>query len=192
MKQRSGKFIMVAGPSGSGKGTLIEYARTVFPHLARPVTSTTRAPRPGEEEGVHRFFLSPEEFQQRIAENFFLEWAEYGGHLYGTSYDSVVPLVQRGEFVLKELEVQGVRQVIATMPAAEVVTIFIDAGSWDSMEARIRARAPISEEELKKRKERYEDEMSFKAHADIIISNKNGELEQAKKDFEDAVRSIIS
>lgn len=191
-EKHAGKFIMVVGPSGSGKGTLIEHARAVFPDLARPITSTTRAPRPDEKEGVHRFFLSTEEFQKHIDEGFFLEWAEYGGNLYGTSYSSVVPLVEKGDFVLKELEVQGARQVLDDLPAERVATIFIDAGTWEVMEARIRERAPISEEEIKKRKERYEDEMSFKSQADFIISNKNGELEQAKRDFENAIRSIIS
>ncbi|MES2014584.1 MAG: guanylate kinase [Patescibacteria group bacterium] len=187
-----GKFVLVIGPSGSGKGTLINHIRPLFPALVYPKSSTTRTMRAGEKHGEHYYFLSREEFQMRIDNGNFLEWAEYGGNYYGTLTSEVMPLLDAGKTALKELEVQGARQIREKIPRDELVIIFVNAGSWNEMEARIRARAPISETELEKRKERYQDEMNFMPEADFIIENHAGEVESAKTQLEKVVRSLIA
>src|SRR3989344_3740507 len=103
-----GKFILVIGPSGSGKGTLINHARSLFPQIAYPKSCTTRSPRGGDSDKNY-LFLSHEDFSEKIKDGEFLEWAEYGGNYYGTLKSEVTRLLEQGRVVLKELEVQGVR-----------------------------------------------------------------------------------
>ena len=184
-----GKFLLVVGPSGSGKDTLIKHARSVFPDLGISVSPTTRAPRPGEEGGVDYHFLTEEEFKRRIEAGDFLEWAQYGGNYYGTLRSEVMPAVEAGKFVISDIEVQGARQILSSIPN-DVIVFYIDSGPWESLVERIRARAPISDEELTKRYERYQDELSFKKDAHYVITNENGKLEEAKAAFVAAIEAI--
>lgn len=186
-----GKFVLVVGTSGSGKGTLMGHVRPLVADVVAFAKScTTRAMRAGESEGNPYFFLTVDAFKGKIDAGEFLEWAEYGGNFYGTLKSELEPLSE-GMIVVKEMEVQGARQVLEKLPREQLMIIFINAGSWEEMEARIKGRAPMPEEELKKRKERYQDEMSFMNDADIVVENKTGKVEEAKKDFEEAIRSIV-
>jgi guanylate kinase len=187
-----GTFIVIFGPSGSGKGELIAHIRKTFPEIVFARSDATRAMRPGERDGEVYHFVSNEAFDVKIAENGFLEWAEYSGNRYGTPKSEIAPHLEAGKTVLKEMEVQGVRLVRAALPREQVAVIFISAGEWDALEKRIRARAPITEEELVKRRERYEDELSYRGEADYEIENLEGKLSEAKQRIEELVRSIIS
>lgn len=187
----SGKFVLVVGTSGSGKGTLMGHVRPLVSDVVFAKSCTTRAMRAGETEGSPYFFLTPDAFKAKIDAGEFLEWAEYGGNFYGTLKSEVVTPLEEGKVVIKEMEVQGARQVLEKLPRQQLSIIFINAGSWEEMEARIKGRAPMGDVELQKRKERYEDEMSFMNDADIVIVNKTGEVEAAKSDFESAIRSIV-
>lgn len=185
-----GKFVLVVGTSGSGKNTLIEHVRPLFTEVVYAKSCVTRLPREGEDSG-YRYFVSKEDFEEKVKNGEFLEWAEYGGNLYGTLKAEVVTQVEAGKIVLKELEVQGVRQIREKMPKEDLVIIFINAGSWEDVEARIKARAPMSVDELLKRRAHYDDEMSYMKEADIVIENKQGQVEQAKHDFEATIRSMV-
>jgi guanylate kinase len=186
-----GKLILVIGPTGSGKGTLVNYARALHPTLAHSVSCTTRSARPGEVEGTDYYFLTEEEFQKRIDAGDFLEWACYGGRYYGTLKSEVFPRIEQGISVVLEIEVQGVRNILSLMPKDQILTVYIDAGDWDTLEKRIRARAPMTDEEVARRKDHYECELPFKAEADVVISNKEGEKDQAKKEFARLVESLV-
>lgn len=188
---KRGAYILVVGPTGSGKNTLINAAREAIPGLAFAVSATTRAPRDGEETGTHYHFLTREDFMSRVDAGEFVEWAEYGGNLYGTLRSEIEPAIVAGKVILSDIELQGVRQVLENMPQGERVTIYVDAGSWEELVARVIARAPMSEGELEKRKARYEEENAFKSEADYIVSNKEGELESAKEAFIGIVRSLV-
>ncbi len=186
-----GKLILVIGPTGSGKGTLLAHVRTMIPELIFPVSCTTRTPRPGETSGQTYYFVSADEFEQRIAAGEFLEWAEYGHNRYGTLKSEILPAMAEGKTVIREIEVQGARQIQKILSPEDLRIIYIDAGSWDDLEKRIKARAPIGQPELESRRKRYEDETSFKSQAAAVIENRDGGLEKAKLDFEAAVRSIM-
>lgn len=185
-----GKFVLVVGTSGSGKNTLIEHVRPLFTEVVYAKSCVTRRPREGE-DASYRYFVTKDDFETKVRNGEFLEWAEYGGNLYGTLKAEVVAQVDAGNIVLKELEVQGVRQIREKMPKDDLVIIFINAGSWEDVEARIKARAPMSVDELLKRRAHYDDEMSYMKEADIVIENRQGQVEQAKKDFEAAIRTLV-
>ncbi len=185
-----GKLVLVIAPSGSGKDTLMEAAEAAFPDLNTLVTCTTRTPRPGEVQEVDYHFFTREEFEQRINTGEFLEWAEYGGNLYGTLRSSIEDALADGEVLLATIEVQGARHVRDFLPTEELATIYIDAGGWEVLARRIQARAAIEPKELAKRHERYLDEVTFKEEADYVIENPDGGLEEAKQSFIDTIATI--
>ncbi len=190
MSSHRGKLILVVAPSGSGKNTLIHFAERVLPNLPRLVTCTTRAPRPGEVEGVDYHFLTPEAFDAAIERGEFLEWATYGEHRYGTLKATIERYLATGALLLATIDVQGVREVLSLLPESEVATIYIDAGHWESLAARISARAPISDTELEHRRVRFEDEATFKPEATHIIENHDGQLDKAQQAFVTLIKSL--
>lgn len=194
---KKGKFVDILGPMGSGKGTLIEHLRKTFPELVFPKSKTTRKQRPNDDKASVYDFISEKEFQRMIDEGEFLEWAESSGTgtRYGTPLASVREAIDSGKIAVKEVEVQGARQLQQKLSEDELVTIFIFGGSWEDMVERARTRNPESDElkeaYLSKRKERFDDEMTFLPEADFVVENKNGELEKAKKDLEEIIRSFL-
>jgi len=178
-----GKFVMVVGPTGSGKGTLLAHLRTAMPEVVFPVSCTTRAPRPGEQEGVTYYFVSDPVFQQRVAQGDFLEWVYTDGKRYGTLKSEILPAVEAGKIVIREVDVKGVENIRGLLPKEHIRTVFIDAGTWDELRERILNRAPMSDEELASRHRRFEEEQAFKAQADKVVANPEGHVEEAKQEF---------
>ena len=140
---------VITGPSGVGKGTLIRLLRERVPELALSVSATTRAPRPGEVDGVDYHFLSDEEFAAKVAAGEFVEWAEYSGRRYGTLRWELQRHVDDGRPVVLEIEVQGARQVREAMP--EAVQIFIEPPSFDALKDRLVGRGTDHTEEVDRR-----------------------------------------
>lgn len=178
-----GHVLIVSAPTGSGKGTLIKRALAAFPDLHETVSCTTRDIRPGEEAGRDYHFVSQFEFEEKKNKNDFLEWAKFGNHQYGTLKEEIIPRLQAGKVVITEIEIQGVEQLQAIIPKEHMTTVFIDAGSWETLKQRVIARAPISEEELNHRYERYLLEIGTKDTADVIIDNTGNDFTAAKDDF---------
>ena len=189
-KEYSGHLIVVMGPTGSGKGTVMSHAHTVFPDLHETISCTTRSPRPGEQNGVEYYFLTPEEFTERIEVGDFIEWAWFGSNRYGTLKSEVVPRLEAGELVLIEIELQGVQQLLKLLPRGSMTVVYIEAGSWENLVARVRKRAPISEEELASRHERYLIEVQAKPLADIVINNTTEDFTTAQEEFISIIQSI--
>ena len=166
-----GHVVLVMAPMGSGKGTIIKHALRKFPTAHLTVSCTSRAMRPGEENGKHYHFVSREEFDQKILNDDFLEWAEFAGNKYGTLKSEIIPRLKECEVVIVEIELQGVEQLLEILPRDHMTITYIEAGGWEVLKERAIARAPISEEDLTARHERYLIEKQSKPMADVIINN---------------------
>jgi guanylate kinase len=159
---------VVTGPSGAGKGTLIQLVLPRFPELALAVSATTRPQRPGEEDGVHYWFLDREEFDRRVIAGDFLEWVDYVGNRYGTLNSEIDRLRAARKSPLLELEPDGAVRVKARVPGA--VTIFVTA-PVEELERRLRERATEStgviEERLATARRQLEQQDEF----DFVVRN---------------------
>jgi guanylate kinase len=175
-----GRLILVTGPSGVGKGTLVARLMQLHPELWLSVSATTRAPRAGEEEGRHYFFLSREAFERELAAGGFLEWAEFAGNLYGTPRAAVQERLEAGRPVLLEIELEGARQVRRSFP--DGFQVLLRPPSLQELERRIRGRASDSEEAIRRRLERAREELQAEAEFDAVVVN--DDLEQALAEFE--------
>jgi guanylate kinase len=192
MSSPTGKLILLIGPSGSGKGKLLEYLKKKYPEWVFAVSSTTRLIRPGEKEGETYWYITREEFEAKIKKGAFLEWAEYGGNLYGTDKRQILDALGEGKTVIREVEVQGVESILKILPREMVKVIYVDAGTWEQLEKRIVSRAPLSAEELSKRRDRYFEEIKFKDRADRVIENVDGSLKGAKMNLQSVIDDIIN
>jgi guanylate kinase len=184
------KFYMILGPSGVGKGSIISKLKQKLPNTIFPVSYTTREMRPGEVNGQTYNFISRNTFEEKIKNNELLEYAlVHKKAYYGTDKQTILDGLNANKNVIREIDFQGYESVKKILSPNQYKTIFITAGDWDSLEKRITSRSPISEEELKKRKQSYDTEIKYKDTADYIISNKNGELEQATQKIIDIITS---
>jgi guanylate kinase len=181
---RRTKVFVVTGPSGAGKGTLISAILPRFPELEVTVSATTREQRPGEEAGVHYWFLTPEEFQRKIDDDYFLEWVEYvSGHRYGTLRSEIDRIAARGKAALLELETEGAMNVRDTVPGA--VTIFVTA-PVEELERRLRERATESSGEIGERIDLAREQLAQQHEFDYVVEN--DERERAAEELAGIVR----
>ena len=169
-QQKRGTLFVFSGPSGVGKGTLNARLFAEFgDQIAFSVSATTRAPREGEIDGKHYFFISRQEFENRIANNEFLEYAQFAGNCYGTPKPYVLSLLEQGKNVLLEIEVQGAMQVMERMP--ECVSIFVLPPSFEELERRLRGRGTESEEKVRARLETARGEIAYAPRYQYQIVN---------------------
>lgn len=169
-----GKLIVLTGPSGVGKGTLMRLLLRRHPELYLSISVTTRAPRAGEVHGRDYYFVSRSEFEQMVANNQLLEWAEFAGNCYGTPRAAVENQIRQGTWVVLEIELQGARQIFKTFPNA--LGIFILPPSMLELEQRLRHRASESEEAIVRRLERAKTEVNAVDEFDIRVVNDDLEL----------------
>ena len=187
----TGHLVLIMAPTGSGKGFLISHIQQVFPQVTRTVSCTTRSIRPGEIEGREYYFITRDVFERKINHGEFIEWAEYGGELYGTLVTELVERLTQGQVVICEIEVQGIHQLMTCIAPTQRTIVYIDAGVWESLQRRARARAPIHDDALALRYKRYQIEVAEKDIADVVIYNRDGEQEQAKKQLEKIIQKIL-
>lgn len=164
------RLLVLAGPSAVGKGTMVAQLRERRPDVWLSVSATTRAPRPGEVDGQHYFFVSRERFEEMIANAELLEWAKvHGKHYYGTPKVPVEQRLASGQRVVLEIDLQGARQVKKTMPDA--LFVFVAPPSFDSLAARLEARGTESQADRAMRLETARLELEAANEFDHVIVN---------------------
>jgi guanylate kinase len=175
------RVFVITGPSGVGKGTLIRGLMERLPKLELSVSATTRAPRPGERDGVDYHFLSSEEFERRVQAGDFVEHADYAGRRYGTLRDELEQRVTDGAPVVLEIEVQGARQVRAAMP--EAIQVFLAPPSLAALRTRLIGRGTDGNEEVERRLEVAERELAARDEfAHVVVNDR----------LEDALSELVT
>jgi guanylate kinase len=182
------KVFVITGPSGVGKGTLIGALMRRVPELELSVSATTRAPRPGERNGVDYHFLTPEEFAGRVAAGEFVEHAVYSGNRYGTLRSELERRLAAGRPVVLEIEVQGARQIRRAMPDA--VAVFIAPPARDALRVRLRDRGTDTAEQVDTRLQTADAELAAQDEfAHVVV---NDDLDAAIDALEAIVRGAVA
>ena len=168
----TGRVVVLSGPSAVGKSTVVRCLRERVPDLHFSVSATTRAPRPGEVDGVDYHFVSPERFQQLIDQGALLEWAEIHGGLHrsGTLADPVRAAAAAGHPVLIEVDLAGARSVKKAMP--EAITVFLAPPSWADLEARLVGRGTETPEAMQRRLQTAQVELAAQDDFDEVVVNR--------------------
>ena len=186
MEQRNGLLIVVSGPAGSGKGTVLSDL-IKDKNYRYSVSATTRAPRPGEVDGVNYHFLTREAFEARIEKGEMLEWTEYCGNYYGTPKKEAEEVLASGCNLLLEIEVEGACNVKGVYPQA--VTIMLLPPSFAVQEARLRGRGTESEEKILARLAQTKNELARVQAYDYVVYNHDGMAAQTAEDIRAIVRA---
>jgi guanylate kinase len=163
------RLLVLSGPSGVGKSTLLHALRAECPDIWISVSATTRHPRPGERHGVEYYFTGPAEFDAMVADGLFLEWAEFAGNRYGTPREPVLDRLAAGSSVLLELDIQGAREVKKQMPDA--LLIFLAPPSWEELVRRLTRRGTEPAEVIERRLQVAREELAAEPEFDVTLVN---------------------
>lgn len=187
-KNGFGKLVLLIGPSGVGKSAIMRFLRKNHPEFHYPRSAVTRARREGEgDENYH--FVTNEEFDRMLADDQFLEWAIVHGHdRYATMKDEIIPYIEAGKIVLREVDVQGFVS-IQNSPIFKdgnhpLQSIFILPESTGQLVSHIEKRAPMTPDELHRRLQSMEKELAYANHCDAKVLNREGKLKETVKEVE--------
>lgn len=190
-RQQSGRLILILGPSGAGKGSILRELREKYPEFVFPLSCTTRDPRPGEKPGEVYLFVTKDEFKERIERGDFLEWAiVHGENYYGTLKESILAPLEEGKTVIREVDVQGLRSIRDLVPSEVLTSIFLTVDSWETLRNRILKRSELPEEEVQRRYESFLKEMEWAKECSYTIVNKEGEFESTVAQVEAAIDNM--
>ncbi|MCI8908466.1 MAG: guanylate kinase [Angelakisella sp.] len=173
----SGVLVVFSGPSGSGKGTVLAQYFAAHPEAAFSVSATTRAPRPGEVDGVNYHFVSRERFEEMISQGEVLEYTQYGGNYYGSPAGPIREALEQGRDVVLEIEVEGAMQVRERFP--EALLVFVLPPSFQELERRLTSRGTETPEQIGGRLAAARRELALAPRYDYLLVN--GQVEQAAR-----------
>lgn len=185
MKKQRGQLIILSGPSGAGKGTVCQAATAHNPNLKISISATTRAPRGAERDGVEYFFLDKADFEKKIEENAFLEYAKVHDHYYGTPKAHVLQMLDEGTDVILEIDVQGAAQIKEKLGFG--VLIFIAPPSIQVLKERLVNRKTDSDAQIQLRMKNALTELQQAEHYDYVIVNDT--VDQAVADLEAIIQA---
>lgn len=180
-----GILIILSGPSGSGKDTVLRALKEVDSDVKVSVSMTTRNPRPGDVDGVDYYFVTREYFEKKIAENKMLEYAEYAGNYYGTPADPVDEMLRQGKAVFLEIEVQGAEKIRSRYDS--VISIFLMPPSMRVLEDRLRGRGTEDEETIQHRLFIAREEIRRAPEYDYVVVNDT--IENAVEGIETIIKA---
>lgn len=183
---QEGKLVVITGPSGVGKGTIVKSLLAKNPQIFLSISATTRSPRKGEIDGKDYYFLSHVQFEEMISNSELLEWAEYAGNYYGTPKKPILKQIIEGEVVILEIEVVGANQVKESFPTA--TRIFILPPSVQELEKRLRERNTDTEDVILKRLIKAKEELAVSHEFDYQIINDT--LEEAIASVEHIIKNL--
>ena len=163
-----GKLFIISGASGVGKSTVLKKVMEQRPDLLFSVSATTRAPRPGEQDGVHYYFVTNEQFEKMIAEDAFLEYDAHNKNWYGTPVREVEDKLQKGHMIL---DIEPVGALNVQSKRSDAILIFIEPPSWEELEHRLRGRGDTPEDQIAMRLERAQWENEQKQKYDFVVVN---------------------
>lgn len=186
MSKRKGILIIVSGPAGSGKGTVVKELVDSHEEIELSVSATTRNPRPGEINGVHYHFIDKAEFENRIANGEILEYTTYCENYYGTPLKEVKRTLAKGKDIVLEIEVDGAMQVKKKMRNA--ITVMLTPPDGETLERRLRSRGTETNEVILWRLARAKEEIALMPKYDYSVVNEDGKV----KECADLIYSIIS
>ncbi len=187
-----GKFILILGSSGSGKGTALAGLRDRHPDWVFPKSCTTRKPRDNKKGEEVYDFVSVDEFKKMIEDGEFLEWAVvHGTNYYGTLKKPIMDALEEGKTVVREVDVQGLKSIREIIPSENLLSIFLTVESWDELRDRILNRASITDEELESRRQSYLKEKEWEKECDYVMMTRTGEAEDLIERVDSTVKKEI-
>ncbi len=188
----TGKLFLIVGPSGSGKGTVIERIKGKYSGFVYPVSYTTREMREGEEDGESYHYILKEEFEKMIKEDEFLEYAVvHSDNYYGTSKKDIMQPLERGAVVIREVDIQGFNSIRNLVSKENLVSIFMKVSDMEDLKGRILRRGKISDEELDNRLDSAKKEMAQAGDCNYQVENKWGEIEDCVANVERIILAEI-
>lgn len=184
-----GKLVIFSAPSGSGKTTIVQHLVKKFPELEFSVSACSRERRKGEEDGVNYYFLTVDEFKEKIKNDEFVEWQEvYDDHFYGTLKSEILRIWSHGKHVIFDVDVEGGLNLKKQF-SDNALAIFVKAPSITHLEARLRARETETDESIARRMAKAEKEMKVADKFDVVLMNEN--LDVALKEAEKIVGDFL-
>lgn len=180
--KNKGLVFVISGPSGSGKGTVVEELRKICPDVGVSVSATTRAPREGEVDGVNYYYMTREQFEKLLADGEILEHTEYNGNYYGTLKKEAQKIIASGKDLILEIEVDGGAQVEKLL-GDDCVLIMLLAPSAAEQERRLRDRGTETEEAIAGRLAKAKVEVAMAPQYEYIVINETGKTPECAKDI---------
>lgn len=191
--QMKGKLVLIVGPSGVGKGTVIKAIRDKHPEFVYPVSCTTRVPRPGEKEGVVYHYITRADFEAGIQEGRFLEYAlVHSDNYYGTMKQPIISALKAEKTVVREIDIQGFQEIRKQLSKENLVSIFLYVRDWETLKRRIVKRNPENEHAMEMRRKSFEREMALRHLCDYQVESHEGEIPECIEEVERIILEVKS